>query len=380
MAGPTVMIYVQHLMGIGHQRRAALIARELCASSAEVIYVSGGCPVPDLDIGAARFVQLPPARAADLSYAELVDDRGLTVTEAWRAARRGMLLDVFRRARPKALLLETFPFGRGLLRFELLPLVEAARAAPFATRLSCSVRDIIEPRSPARNESIADMVQSCFHQVLVHSDPAVVRFDESYPLTARISSRLVYTGYVADRPGPDIEAPSAGGVVVSAGGGVVGEELLETAMRARAHSRLATQPWRLLAGPGIDDGRFAALRDRAPAGVAVERNRADFPALLRGCKVSISQAGYNTLLDLVQARARAVVVPFTDGKHVEQPTRARLFENRGLVRQVDAAGLTPKILARAVDAAARSEPPSPGALKVDGAERTAALVLASCSQ
>lgn len=376
MSAPTVMIYVQHLMGIGHQRRAALIARRLCEKGAGVVYVSGGYPVPDLDVGEARFVQLPPARAADLSYAGLVDESGRPVTAEWQASRRGMLLDTFRRARPRALLIETFPFGRGLLRFELLPLVEAARGAAFSTRLWCSVRDIIEPRSPARSESIAGMVESHFHQVLVHADPGIIRFEQSYPLADRISGKLRYTGFVADpAQAGAVESGGGDGVVVSAGGGIVGETLLETAMRARAHSSLHSHPWRLLAGPGVSAGRFAGLREQAPAGVVVERNRADFPALLRRCTVSISQAGYNTLLDVVQARARAVVVPFTDGRHIEQPTRARLFEQRGLVLRVDAGGLTPETLARAVDSAARSEPPPAGVIDVSGAERTAELVL-----
>src|SRR5262245_37790331 len=39
--GP-VMIYVQHLLGIGHQRRAAAIARALCKRALPVCYVSGG--------------------------------------------------------------------------------------------------------------------------------------------------------------------------------------------------------------------------------------------------------------------------------------------------------------------------------------------------
>ena len=374
---PTVMIYVQHLMGIGHQRRAALISRRLCAKGARVVYVSGGFPVPGLDIGGARFVQLPPARAADLNYAALLDERGRSVTPEWQASRCKLLLDTFRRARPQALLIETFPFGRGLLRFELLPLVEAVRAGQFSTRLSCSVRDIIEPRSPARSESIARMVESHFHQVLVHADPAVIRFEQSYPLADRFPAKLRYTGFVADLTGAAAEPGSGGGVVVSAGGGIVGESLLETALRARAHSRLRSHPWRLLAGPGISAGTFARLREQAPAGVTVERNRADFSALLSRCTVSISQAGYNTLLDVVLARARAVVVPFTDGRHTEQPTRARLFEQRGLVRRVEAAGLTPETLARAVDAVAQSARPPPGALDVNGAERTAELVLAS---
>ena len=378
--GPRVMLYVQHLMGIGHQRRAALIARRLCARGAEVVYVSGGFPVPDLDVGEAHLVQLPPARAADLSYASLVDESGHVVNSAWQVARRELLLATFQRFRPQALLIETFPFGRGLLRFELMPLVEAARAAPFSTTLSCSVRDIIEPRSPARSESIAEIVEKYFHQVLVHSDPRIVRFDQSYPLTPRIEAKLQYTGFVADlAEAGAVEFDDGDGVVVSAGGGIVGQTLLDIAMQARAHSSLHSRQWRILAGPGVSAERFAELCAQAPPGVLVERNRADFAALLRRCRVSISQAGYNTLLDVVQAQARAVVVPFTDGRHIEQPTRARLFEQRGLVRRLDAEGLVPETLARAVDLVAESRPPSPGALDVNGAERTAELVLASCN-
>ncbi|HEY5701112.1 MAG TPA: glycosyltransferase, partial [Gammaproteobacteria bacterium] len=371
-------LYVQHLMGIGHQRRAALIARRLCGRGAEVLYVSGGCPVPGLDPGASRFLQLPASRAADLTYSTLVDDRGQAVTAAWQAARRDELLGAFEAFRPQALLIETFPFGRGLLRFELMPLVEAARSASFAPTLMCSVRDIIEPRSPSRSESIAAAVETYFDQVLVHSDPRVVRFDESFTLTKRISAKLQYTGFVADlSDSAATVGDSEDGVVVSAGGGIVGDSLLNIAMQARAHSRLATCPWRILAGPAVSDLQFEALRARAPTGVCVERNRADFASLLRRCRVSISQAGYNTLLDVVRAGARAVVVPFTDGRHVEQPTRARLFEQRGLVRRVDADNLTAESLAAAVDLAAESEPPSSNALDINGAERTAEIVLAT---
>ena len=111
----------------------------------------------------------------------------------------------------------------------------------------------------------------------------------------------------------------------------------------------------------------------------MERNRADFLALLGRCRVSISQAGYNTLLDVVQARVRAVVVPFSDGRHVEQSMRARLFERHGLVRRVDAEALSPDALARAVDLAAESEPPPANALDADGAVRAAEYVLSAAA-
>ena len=101
------MFYVQHLMGIGHQRRAAVIARAMQARGAEVLYVSGGYPLADLDTGAAAFLQLPPARAADLRYAALIDANGDPVTPAWQSSRRDLLLSALREFRPHALLVET---------------------------------------------------------------------------------------------------------------------------------------------------------------------------------------------------------------------------------------------------------------------------------
>ena len=74
------------------------------------------------------------------------------------------------------------------------------------------------------------------------------------------------------------------------------------------------------------------------------------------------------------AGARAVVVPFAGGHETEQALRARCFAERGLVDLVDEGDLSPATLAAAVDRAARKPPPSPGAIDLDGAKRSAALI------
>ena len=76
-----VMIHVQHLMGIGHLRRTAVLARALATDGMRVVMVSGGMPVPGLDVGGANFVQLPPTRARDLTYKTLVDEHGDVVDD-----------------------------------------------------------------------------------------------------------------------------------------------------------------------------------------------------------------------------------------------------------------------------------------------------------
>ena len=39
---PRIFFYVQHLLGIGHQARAAAITRAMCRQGLDVTYVSGG--------------------------------------------------------------------------------------------------------------------------------------------------------------------------------------------------------------------------------------------------------------------------------------------------------------------------------------------------
>jgi predicted glycosyltransferase len=60
-----VFFYVQNLLGIGHLRRAAVLAKAMSEAGLTVDFVAGGMPVVGLDIGGARLVQLPPVRSAD---------------------------------------------------------------------------------------------------------------------------------------------------------------------------------------------------------------------------------------------------------------------------------------------------------------------------
>src|SRR5262249_59377694 len=86
-----VFFYVQHLLGIGHVRRAATLARALATGGFDVLLVSGGAPTP-LELGKARLHQLPPVRARDPGLRELSRLDGTPLDDAFRAARRAELL------------------------------------------------------------------------------------------------------------------------------------------------------------------------------------------------------------------------------------------------------------------------------------------------
>jgi predicted glycosyltransferase len=90
--------------------------------------------------------------------------------------------------------------------------------------------------------------------------------------------------------------------------------------------------------------------------------------------MSVSQAGYNTVMEIARAGARAVLVPYVGRGETEQTLRAERLAARGLVQLVPEAGLTPERLAAAMDAAEASPPASFAALDLSGAAASVAIV------
>jgi len=361
-----IFFHVQHLLGIGHLKRAATLARALRGAGFEVTLASGGAPVEGIELQGIEVLQLPPATSPDLK--QLLDENGKPVDEAWKARRRDALLEAFRRSAPDVLLIELFPFGRRQLRFELLPLLEVAKGKAL---IVCSVRDLLQPR-PAREGEVLECFEHYFDHLLVHGDPRVAGFERSFQNAALLRERVHYTGYVAEGIPQDESNAGSGEVLVSAGGGAVGARLLDAALQARPLCALRAKTWRILAGLNFQG--LEALQARAGDGVVVERFRNDFTLRLRNCVLSVSQAGYNTVVETLQARARAVLVPFAAGGEVEQTARARLLEERGLVQVVEEAQLSPATLAAAIDRAAAAPRPAPGAVDLGGAQASAALL------
>ncbi|MGQ0547235.1 MAG: glycosyltransferase family protein [Betaproteobacteria bacterium] len=360
-----VFFHVQHLLGIGHLKRAVTVCRALADAGFDVTLASGGMPVRDLQVP-GKLVQLPSMSASDVTFKTMLDGRGQPITEDWKAKRAAKLLEAWRQAKADVLIVELFPFGRRQLRFELLPLLEAARGALVV----CSVRDLLQSR-PAREAEAVALLERYFDRVLVHGDPRIAPFEASFAAARRIAGRLAYTGYVVEAAssGSDPEL-GKGEVLVSAGGGAVGRRLIETAIAARPLTRLRDRTWRLIAG--MNASYLESIPPRK--GIVLETFRNDFTMLLRNCELSVSQAGYNTVMETLQARARAVVVPFSQGSETEQGMRARMMAERGLLTLVEEKDLSRESLAAAIDAAAARPRPARVEVDMNGARASAALL------
>jgi predicted glycosyltransferase len=365
-----VLIWSQHLLGTGHLQRVGRLAAALAARGHAVTVANGG-PAPVPRPAGWRRADLPAIRAADADFTGLVDGAGAPVGAALWARRRAVLA-ALAAEHPDVVVVEMFPFGRRAFARELAPLLDAWRARPRRPRLVVSLRDVlVDKRKPGRAAEVAARVVRWFDRVLVHADPRLVGLDASFPAARRIAPWLRYTGYVAPELAPRDDGGD--GVVVSAGGGVVGRRLFEAALAAAHRLDGACGPWTLVGGRELPEPVWAALRAQAPAKVRLLRAVDDLPALLAGAAVSVSQAGYNTVAEAMALKRPMVLVPFARGDETEQTRRAEAVASIGAARLLSEGELDGVRLAAAV--AARAAVPYPAfTLDVAGARHSARLL------
>lgn len=377
-----VMFYVQHLLGIGHLVRASRIASALVEAGHNVTMVSGGLPVAGFPPAGVELEQLTPLRSADSSFSSLADEHGKPVDEATQGRRRQQLLAAYDRLSPDCLIIEAFPFARRQMRFELLPLLEHVHGQSRGERalVVSSVRDIVQPKSRERDKATADLVMRYFDLVLVHGDETFARFGETFSEADVISGRLAYTGMIAP---PSAASGAATGrryeVVVSAGGGAVGAALLDAAIGARPLTRLAHDRWLVVTGPNLPEEAFVRLQSSQAEGITLSRFEPGLAGLIASARVSVSQAGYNTVADMLSGHAAGVLVPFEGTGEREQLVRAQRLAALGRVAVVRESGLDAHSLAGAIEAALDLETSSSPQINLDGARNSARLVEECCA-
>lgn len=378
-----IAFYIQQLLGTGHVQRSAAIVRAMHRAGLRVTVLLGGTTVEDRDrFDGAHVIQLPGIRATDTGFAGLMDATGQPVSAACWQARMNILSGLIDDDCPDAVMTELFPFGRRAFAPEIEAFLGLFRQSRPAGKIYCSLRDIIvPPKKAGRLAQSIDWARHWYDAILVHTDPAILPLSASLDMPQDLADRVVTTGYVVERKEVVAlkDAWPVPPVLVASGGGAVGARLMDVALTARLNGCLDTQPWLFLVGRHLPEDVTARLYAAADdeQQIYVQPNRPDYRALLDICHVSVSQAGYNTLMDLVALGRKGVVVPFEGiADETEQRLRADIFARNGWVSVVTEVELSPDRLGNAIQQAAASPGhirPLP-AIDLDGADATARWV------
>ncbi|MBU6496215.1 MAG: glycosyl transferase [Acidobacteria bacterium] len=352
---PSVLYYCQHSVGLGHLVRSLAIAHAL-SEGFRVVVASGGAVPPELAVPpGVELVALPAIGSSDGRGSHLISlETGLDLEEVWRR-RQNVLETLLDEVRPVALVIELFPFGRRKFARELVPFLERAASLDPAPVTVSSVRDILVDSKYNQRElddRAALHLNRYFDAIIVHADPNFATLDETFRPSIPVKPSIHYSGFVvrsAHRP-PRLR-PSAPEVLISAGGGKVGESLFRAAVTAhRRYLDPLGVRTRVVTGPFLDALIVEQLEADARGCATLEISKFE-PHLceaMASASVTVSQCGYNTALDIIRAGVPALVVPYDADGETEQAFRATRLARKGVVKSLSMDDLTPETLSGAI--------------------------------
>ena len=374
---PKLLFYFLHLLGVGHVHRAKRLIDGFHTAGIDTNIIYGGDPLPGIEFPGCSVCYLPPIRAADSTYQNYLDQDGKPLEKAYLDLRQDKLIKFVQDQTPDVVLVEAFPFGRRMVRHELRAMFDELAIRSTPPLVVTSVRDILQKRKkPQRYEETVGTIQKYISKVLVHSDPEIIPLGETFPLASRIADKIEYTGFVLPPSTTGSTEPADFDVLVSAGGGAFGGDLMKTCLQTASH--FPGQTWCLLTGPNLSAIERERLKQTAPTNVTVKERVDDLAAWMSKSRVSISQCGYNTAMDVLsihhKSRCRAIFVPFDTQGQTEQLHRARLLAKAGFAINLPQSQLDATALKLAVDQAMKL-PASPIHPDLSGVETTASTIL-----
>ncbi|MEE4606174.1 MAG: glycosyltransferase [Desulfobacteraceae bacterium] len=352
-----IIFYCQYSWGMGHLVRSLEFARAL--SDHDVTLMVGGQEV-DMDLPShVRLLRLP-VLTMDEKFTRLIPGTpGLSVDQI-RHERKKTIYSLMEKHQPDLFIVELYPFGRSMFGFELEPLLADIREGRLGqVRAVCSLRDIlVEKKDPCvYEERVIQKLNRHFDALLVHSDPEILRLEETFSRVADINIPVVYTGFITQQTDAangrrlrrELALSSAQKLVVaSAGGGRSGYRLLTSVIDAceLLRDRL---PIRLevFAGPFLEKEKFKNLTARTSAGFRIRRYTKRFLDYLYAADLSVSLAGYNTCMNLLVTRVPALVYPYA--RQQEQPLRANKIKTLLPMKMLNSADIQPVPLSNHMD-------------------------------
>jgi predicted glycosyltransferase len=363
-----VLFYCQHLLGVGHLSRSLALCQAFLQADMEVFFLQGG---PDIGktLEHSRFhkIQLAPLLMAEATN-ELYDpDHKLSIEEIFKL-RAKQVQSLCESTNFDLVITELFPFGRNKFKSEVLTLLNLCKIKNSKCLSASSVRDILveKTNSTKRNQETIDFVQKYYDLVLVHSDEKVIRFAETFPLANQIENQIIYTGFVSES-GRKASLPRTNKILVSFGGGVVGDELAIAV--ANIAPALADFKFRFICGPYTPERVTSHLQKLSSANIQIESFLKDFEKQLAQSALSISLAGYNTVMNILATQTPSLVLPY-DANH-EQRLRAERLQALDQMKVLSQNDLEPQNLKKIILQWAHKKIPDYN-INIDGAQTAAA--------
>ena len=255
---------------------------------------------------------------------------------------------------------------------ELLPTLRALLQNGRHTKLVLGVRDILDEPERTRkvlaNNGSFKAIDEFYDEVWVYGSKGIFDTTSEYEFPESVVRKTVYCGYLKR---PTVSARRSDGpprILVTTGGGGDGSDLIEAYLAG-----LATLPRNValrstvIFGPQMQQERRLDLLRRFDymADVNFLEFEADMTNLYAESDVVVSQAGYNTVCELLSFSRRAILIPRSEPVR-EQLIRARLLAERGFFECIEPRDLTSEILISKVLKALNTSSVTASTVDLDG--------------
>lgn len=370
---PRLLFFCHDGTGIGHLQRLARIAGAMqgpCASLVVTGHSTAGWIVPK----ECEFVHLPSLDSLIVSRARYWGREPflhMPIEEA-KIFRNNLLSQVINWFQPDALFVDFLPIGKNR---ELADVVFNRNCKKYFV-----LRGVLDDARNVRIDVLGgngeQALEDHYDRIFVACDPRVIDVAKEYSLSERISRKLIYTGYVAPESTRDARAATrlrrgvpevTTWVVCSAGGGKLGERLIEECLRIAAVK--TNMFFDIVLGPRSSIGNEALLRSEGLPRVRVLSQTTELPELHAAANIVICAGGYNSIVEAIAGESEIICVPVQLDTDDEQFIHARRLAEWYRLQMVTA----PHKIEEALDRAAEWLGTSPvkGCSKLDLSGATA---------
>jgi len=333
-----ILIYSHDSFGLGHLRRCRAIAHHLVERNKDmsVLILSGSPIIGSFDFRArVDFVRVPGViKLRNGEYTPLNLHIDIEETLAMRASIIEHTADIFD---PDLFLVDKEPLGlRGEVRGTLEMLKD--RGTPLALGL----RDVMdEPGLLApewARKNVLPALRDLYDSIWVYGLPAICDPLEGIDLPPAVRSRMTYTGYLrrqVSKAGQPVDPFTRPFILVTAGGGGDGDDLVDWVLSAYERDRSLPLPALIVLGPFMQRDRQTEFMGRAERLDDVETITFDahLENLMERAVGVVAMGGYNTFCEILSFDKPALLVPRVRPRR-EQFIRAARAQSLGLVRML----------------------------------------------
>ena len=377
-----VLMYSHDTFGLGHLRRCRTIAHALVErhKGLSVLIISGSPIAGAFDFKArVDFVKIPSViKLYNGEYTSI--DRHIDLADTL-AMRSSVIQFTAKSFDPDILIVDKEPLG---LKGELESTLRLLRTR--GTRLVLGLRDVMDAPHLLQAEwepkQMIERIDELYDQIWVYGPEGFNNPLSGLNMPESVEARLAYTGFL-ERSVPSmlpfaIRRPARNSLLVTAGGGGDGMDLMNQVLAAYEYDRSIPTPLIMVLGPFMAADAREALHKRALAAgrVTVVDFDSRIEPLMKSAAGVVGMCGYNTFCEVMSFDQRALMVPRVSPRE-EQLIRASRACELGLVDMLlPSEADDPARMAAALKALPnRARPSQVGVdIHLDGLDRIAKLV------